>query len=423
MKKILAFLLLTSSIFGTGNWPDYRGIYHDGSVAEGAELPLEWSEEKNVTWKTAIPGKAWSSPVVWGNQIWLTTSTPEGKELTGICVDNKTGKILYEKLLFTIETPQFAHKFNSYASPSPALEEGKAYLHWGSPGTACINTQTFETLWTRADLVCDHFRGAGSSPFVYKNLLILTMDGADHQYVIALDKSNGKTVWKTDRETDFQDLDPNGKPKRDGDMRKSYATPIIINVKGKDLLISPGAKAAWAYEPLTGKPVWQFRYKNHSSASRCLFVNDTLYLNSGYSVAELFAVNPDGKGDITETNKIWEISGSTIPKKPSPIIHDGLLYICSDSGIATCMEAATGKEVWKARLGGNYSSSLIRSGNRIYAFSEDGKGVIFSTGREFKLLGENTLPDGFMASPAVSGDALILRTRTNLYRIEVAKNN
>jgi outer membrane protein assembly factor BamB len=420
MKNLVAVLLFSVALQAETNWPGFRGPLQDGTVPHGANLPLEWSEEKNVIWKTPISGKAWSSPIVWGTQIWLTTASEDGKKLTGICVNKDSGKVLYEKLLFTIGEPQFAHKFNSYASPSPALEEGRAYLHWGSPGTACIDTTNFNTIWSRADLECDHFRGAGSSPYIYKNLLILTMDGADLQYVIALDKNTGKTVWKTERATDFKDLDANGKPKRDGDMRKSYATPIIINVNGKDLLISPGAKAAWAYEPLTGKPVWQFRYQNHSSASRSLFVEDRLYLNSGYSVAELFAVNPDGKGDITETNQIWGTRGSTIPKKPSPIIHEGLLYLCSDSGIATCLDAATGEEVWKARLGGNYSASLIRSGNRIYAFSEDGKGIIFATGKTFKKLGENLLPDGFMSSPAVSGDSLILRTRKHLYRVGVA---
>ena len=417
MKVLISLLLITTLAQASGNWPDFRGPQHDGTVAKGTELPLEWGEGKNVTWKTPIPGKAWSTPTIWGNQVWLTTATADGKELTGYCLDKKTGKVLYKKLLFTIEKPQFIHKFNSAGSPSPALEEGRAYLHWGSPGTACLDTSNFKTLWSRGDLECDHFRGAGSSPYIYKNLLILTMDGADLQYLIALDKNTGKTVWKTDRATDFKDLDANGKPKRDGDMRKCYSTPIVINVKGKDLLVSPGAKAAWAYEPMTGKAVWQFRYKNHSSASRCLYVDNRLYINSGYSRAELFAVNPEGKGDITESNKIWGTEGTHIPKKPSPILHNGLLYLCSDSGIATCLDAVTGEEIWKDRLGGNYSSSLIRSGNRIYAFSEDGKGIVFATGKEFKKLAENTLPDGFMASPAVSGNSLFLRTRTALYRV------
>lgn len=417
-RVFLASILLIHPAQADGNWPDYRGPNHDGSVNNSAKLPLEWSEEKNVKWKTAIHGRAWSSPVIWDDQIWLTTATSDGKKLTGICVDKNTGKILYDKLLFKIGNPQFAHKFNSYASPSPALEADRAYLHWGSPGTACIDTRTFKTIWTRPDFVCDHFRGAGSSPFIYKNLLVLTMDGADHQYLVALDKDTGKTVWRTDRSTDFKDLDAKGKPKRDGDMRKCYSTPIIVAVENRDLLISPGARAAWAYDPMTGKEIWQFRYKNHSSASRSLFVNGLLYINSGYSVAELFAVKPGGTGDITDTNKIWATSGSTIPKKPSPIIHDNLLYICSDSGIATCLEAATGKEVWKERIGGNYSAALIRHKERIYAFSEDGKGIVFSTGRTFKLLAQSQLPNGFMSSPAVSGNALYLRTNTHLYRIE-----
>lgn len=400
------------------NWPNYRGPSKDGTVDPTSKLPTKWGEDKNVKWKTEIHGRAWSSPAIWGDQIWLTTASKDGKKLTGMCVDKNSGKLIYDQLLFTIKEPQFAHKFNSYASPSPVLESGRAYLHWGSPGTACINTKTFKTLWTRPDFVCDHFRGSGSSPFIYNNLLVLTMDGADAQYLVALDKDTGKTIWRTDRSTDFKDLDANGNPKRDGDERKCYSTPIIVNVDGRDLLISPGAKAAWAYEPLTGKPVWQFRYKNHSSASRPVFNNGLLYINSGYSVAELFAVKPSGTGDITDKNKVWGVSGSNIPKKPSPILHKGLLYLCSDSGIATCLDAATGKEIWKARLGGNYSAALIRHNNYIYAFSEDGRGVVFTTGREFKLISENKLPDGFMASPAVSGNSLYLRTRTHLYRVD-----
>ncbi len=417
MKAIYSLLLTTTLLQAADNWPDDRGPSHDGTVPSSAKLPLEWGEGKNVTWKTLIPGKAWSTPTIWDNQVWLTTASEDGKKLTGYCLDKGTGTVLYNKLLFTVEKPQFAHKFNSYGSPSPALEKGRAYLHWGSPGTACIDTTDYNTLWTRRDLICDHFRGAGSSPLIYKNLLVLTMDGADFQYLIALDKDTGKTVWRTDRATNFEDLDTDGKPKRDGDMRKCYSTPIIIKVNCMFLLISLGAWAAWAYYRLTGKAIWQFRYKNHSSASRCLFVDNLLYINSGYPNAELFAVNPDGEGDITDINKIWGTEGTHIPKKPSPIINDGLLYTCSDSGIATCIDAKTGEEIWKDRLGGNYSSSLIRSGNRIYAFSEDGKGIVFSTGREFKKLAENTLPDGFMASPAASGNSLFLRTRTTLYRI------
>ena len=421
MKHALStalFLACTHILPAESNWPNYRGPEQDGTVNSSAKLPTSWAEDKNIKWKTAIHGRAWSSPTIWGDQVWLTTATADGKKLTGICVNKDNGKILYDQLLFEIEEPQFAHKFNTYASPSPALEEGRAYLHWGSPGTACIDTKTFKTLWTRPDFVCDHFRGAGSSPFIYKNLLVLTMDGADVQYLVALDKATGKTVWRTDRSTDFQDLDPNGKPKRDGDMRKCYSTPIIAKVDGRDRLVSPGAKAAWAYDPMTGKELWQFRYKNHSSASRPIYANGLLYINSGYSVAELFAVKPGGSGDITASNKVWGVAGSSIPKKPSPIHHDGLLYLCSDSGIASCLDASTGKEVWKARLGGNYSAALIRHNSHIYAFSEDGKGVVFSTGREYKLISENKLPDGFLASPAASGNALYLRTRTHLYRVQ-----
>ncbi len=252
--RICLALFISVLAIQAAHWNQFRGP--EGTGHTKADLPLTWSETENVAWKTAIPGRGWSSPVLWENQIWLTTATPDGKQLTVLCLNALTGKILHQQKLFDVAEPQFAHKFNSYASPTPVVEAGRAYVSWGSPGTACIDTKTFKVLWTRRDLDCDHFRGAGSSPILWNNLLINNHDGADAQYVFALDKQTGKTVWETPRSVDFQDLDPEGKPKRDGDMRKGYSTPHIITLNGKPTLLSSGAMAHYAYDPADGRELW-----------------------------------------------------------------------------------------------------------------------------------------------------------------------
>jgi outer membrane protein assembly factor BamB len=410
-------LAMSLSAMGAESWPDYRGPMHNGH-SEAKGLPTEWAEGKNVKWKVALHGRAWSSPIVIDGQVWVSTATKNGQKLSAICVDAKTGKILFDKALFNIPKPQYAHKFNSYASPSPVAEPGRIYLHWGSPGTACLDTKTFKVVWSRPDLKCDHHRGAGSSPLIYKDLLILTMDGSDLQFVTALNKTTGKTVWTTKRSTDYNDLDKKtGKPIRGGDLRKGYSTPLIISVDGKDQLISPGARAAFSYDPLTGKEIWTVRYKEHSSASRPIFGHGMVFFGTGYSTPQIMAVKPTGKGDVTKTHMAWKTSDRS-PKKPSTILVGDLFYMLNDLGIVSCLEAKTGAKVWQGRISGNYSGSLLHADGKLYAFSEDGPATILAVGRTFKKLAENKLNEGFMASPAVIGKALILRTKTHLYRIE-----
>jgi outer membrane protein assembly factor BamB len=244
------------------------------------------------------------------------------------------------------------------------------------------------------------------------------MDGSDQQYVIALDKATGVTRWKTDRSTEFNDIDARtGKPVADGDYRKGFSTPIVIEVDGQAQLISPGAKAAFAYDPRSGEEIWTVRYGNHSSASRTLYGHGMLFINTGFSVPELLAIDPTGRGDVTETHVVWRVARG-VPNKPAPLLIGDHIYMLNDGGIATCVAARTGEQVWRGRVGGEYSAALIHAEGRIYGFSQEGKAVILRVGAEFDLVGENHLDAGFMASPAIFGRALILRTETHLYRIE-----
>lgn len=413
----LAILLLVTPSFADSNWPQFRGPTGDGR-SEARGLPLTWSETDNVRWKTPIHGKAWSSPVIWGEQIWVTTAPEEGTRLYAICIDKESGKIVRDIKLFDVVLPQYVHPFNTYASPTPVIEEGRVYVTFGSPGTACLDTATGQVLWQRRDLKCNHFRGAGSSPILYKDLLIMNFDGSDHQFVIALDKRTGKTAWQTKRSVDFQDLGPDGEPQAEGDFRKAFATPHVATIDGKDVLLSSGAKAHYAYDPLTGKELWRVEERGqHSASTRPVLGHGLIFFPTGFSKGQLLAIKPGGSGVVTETHLAWRAKRG-VPNKPSLVLVDELLFMVDDNGFASCLEAKTGQELWQERIGGAYSASPIVAEGRIYALSEDGRTVVFEAGRDFKKLAENKLSDGFMASPAVSGKALFLRTKKALYRIE-----
>jgi outer membrane protein assembly factor BamB len=424
---LFAALSALSAAAGETNWPEFRGLRQNG-VSVATNLPLHWSEAENIKWQTPIHGKAWSSPVIWGNQLWLTTATEDGRELGVLCVDADTGKIVRDEKLFDVEKPQAAHAFNSYASPTPVIEQGRIYISYGSPASACLDTGTGKVLWSRRDIECNHYRGAGSSPILYSNLVILNFDGSDRQFVIALDKATGKTVWQTKRSIDFKDLGPDNKPEMNGDFRKAFATCQIAPVNGRDVLLSQGSKALYAYEPLTGEELWRLEERsNYSGCTRPVLGGGLIFVPSGFSSGQILAVRPGKKGDVVDANDpaatnaqlrvAWKTKRNA-PKKPSLLLVDDLLYAIDDNGTATCWEAATGTNVWTEHVGGHYSAAPLASPGRIYLFSETGKTTVFATGREFKMLAENQLGDGFMASPAVTGNALFLRSRTRLYRVE-----
>ena len=421
MRKTPILLLAAyfSGVCLFGNWPDYRGPRRDG-VSEDANLPLHWSETLNVRWKTPIHGRAWSSPVIWGKQVWLTTATEDGKVLSVLCIDRDSGRVLLDRKILDVAKPRpLSNPINTYASPSPTIEEGRVYAHFGSYGTACLDTGTFEVLWQRRDLPCDHWRGPASSPVLWKDLLFLHMDGADVQYVVALDKTTGANRWVTFRSVDYGDLDDNGRPRQSGDFRKAYNTPLVVDFRGEPQLISPSAKGAYGYDPRTGSEIWQISHGGHSSAPRTLYSDGQVGISTGYigGTAQLWGVRLGGRGDVTGTHVAWKYARGS-PKHSSPVLVDGRVYMMSNDGIATCLDFKTGKEIWKGRIGGHHSASVLYAGGRIHFFDEDGQTAIVQPGETLEILARNQLDDGFMASPAVADGALFLRTTTHLYRIQ-----
>jgi outer membrane protein assembly factor BamB len=393
------------------NWPGFRGPTGQGH-ADDAKLPLTWSETQNVKFKTPIPGRGWSSPVICQNQIWMTTAAEEGHSLRAICVDKDDGKILHDVEVFHPEILQHSNDLNSYASPTPVIEPGRVYLCYGTYGSACLDTATAQPIWKNEELKLYHMEGPGSSPVLYRNLYILHCDGMDVQYVAALDKETGRIAWKVRRSTPFGFTLP--------PFRKAYGTPLIIHADGNDQLISPAARRLFSYDPQTGSELWHVDLEPpaYSTAPVPLFADGVVYACTGFEQAQLWAIRVDGaSGDVTKSNVLWKFKKG-VPLRASPILVDGLIYFTSDGGILRCLDARTGEQIYQMRLGDAYSASPIYTDGRLYFFSQGSGTFVVKPGRTFELLAHNDLSDGCMASPAVSGSALFIRTKSSLYRIE-----
>ncbi|HKR23064.1 MAG TPA: PQQ-binding-like beta-propeller repeat protein [Pyrinomonadaceae bacterium] len=390
--------LLILFLFMVQDWPQFRGPTGQG-ISEERGLPLTWSENKNVRWKVAIPGRGWSSPVVQGDRIWLTTATEEGKSLRAIAIDRNTGAILQNVEVFRLKSAKLANPKNSLASPTPIVEGDRVYLHFGAFGTACI-TQSGEIVW-KTKLEYDNGQhGTGGSPVIYEDLLILSCDGNDVQFVVALDKATGKVRWKKMREG-----------------YQAYTTPLVITLAEGDQVISPGALRAIAYEPRTGKEIWHVKYgEGFSNVPRPVYGLGLVFICTGFQQASLLAVRTDGRGDVTKSKVSWRLDRG-VSLTPSPLLVGDELYMVSDNGIATCIDAKTGEELWRARLGGNHSASPIYADGKIYFLSEEGESVVIAPGRKLQHLATNQLDGPTLASMAVSGGSLFIRSQTHLYRI------
>ena len=415
LSLVTAMMLLSCEVArasDNGNWPDWRGPGGDGR-SEATDLPLNWSEAKNIVWKTGIHDLGYSSPVVWDDQVWLTTATKKGKTLYAVCIDLNSGRVIHDVEVFHLEKPQRIHPKNSYATPSAVVEEGFAYVHYGTHGTACLNTKTGQVVWQRSDLNCNHLQGPVSSPILCEDLLIIPLEGIDVQFVVALNKKTCQTVWRYDRPRELYDgIEPSY-------LVKSYHTPVIVEVNGTDQLINNGAMLVTGHEPRTGKELWRVLYRDDNPVSRIVSGNGLLFINSGGSPGKshLLAVREGGVGDITRSHVVWKMTEG-VSSESSPVLAEDLLYMVTDLGVLKCLEANTGKIVWSERLEGRYGASLLYADDRIYISSKEGKTTVIKPGRTFQVLAVNEL-DGFLgASPAVAGKSLLLRTKMHLYRIQ-----
>jgi outer membrane protein assembly factor BamB len=413
----VSFLLLPGYLYSQDkNWTHFRGSDLNG-ISTTRNIPLKW-DETTIKWKTAIHDKGYSSPVVFNDQVWLTTGTSEGKELYAVCVDFETGKVIFDINVFSPSDVIGKHSINTFASPTPCIEKDFVYVHFGSQGTACIKTSDGSIVWKRTDLKCNHIQGPGSSPVIYKNLLILHYEGTDVRFIVALDKATGKQVWKTERPVKpYETMAEIG--------RKAYVTPIILNVNGRDILISNGSAVCCAYDPLTGEEIWQVVRGAESTVPMPVAENGTVYFYCGYmsdaeahNFTEILAINPDGKGDITTTNLLWrKRDNQNQTQMLTPLIRDGLIYTINTKSMMQCIDALTGKEIWSEKQIGNFNSSPVYADGNIWFFSVRGDVIAVKAGRKYEVVAQNQMDSGIWGTPAFVRNSVILRTESNLYRI------
>jgi len=435
--KILAFVssfvcCVASCLLAMGadaSWPQFRGPEGQGH-AEATDLPATWSEKENVVWKTPLSAAGWSSPVIEGDQLWMTAATvslssDEDKEkrladntgsqplvvadtltMRAICIDRNTGKVLHDVELMTTKDPQPVHTLNSFASPTPVLSDGRLYCHFGTYGTACLDTQSQKVLWKNQDLHIKHENGPGSSPVLRDGLLFVHFDGSDQQYVAAFNAKTGAVAWRTDRSGEM-----NSNPQ----LKKAYGTPLVVKIDGREQLVSPGADWLYSYDLKSGKELWKLNYGvlGFSIVPRPVVANGMIYMCTSYMKSQLLAVRYQG---VKQPEIAWRFERQ-VSQKPSPLVVGGELYLAGDRGIATCLDAKTGEELWSERLGGNFSASPLYADGKIYLSNHEGATFVIKPGRTFEKLAENQLDGQIMASLAAVGDSIYLRTDKAIYCI------
>ena len=412
---LTAVLIISSCMGPGGNWTHFRGSHLDGK-ADVEHAPLFWNPDSGIIWKTAIHDRGWSSPVVYEDQIWMTTAAADGSHMYAVCVDFHSGEILHDILLFTPDSVFRIHAINSYATPTPCIDNGFVYVHFGRYGTVCISTADGSTVWERTDLPFDDIQGPGSSPVIYKNMLILHCEGVDAQYILALDKSNGKTIWRTDRPAElYEPMFYIG--------RKAYTTAFIITVKGRDLLISNGSAVCIAYDVKTGQEVWRVIQGEDSTIAMPFYEDGIIYFftsfiqpEEGERYAELLAVNPDGEGDITGTGVLWR-KQVPILQLLTPVIEDGLIYTVDSKNVLMCLDAKTGAELKSERLAGKYNASPILAAGHLYFCSTRGETSVFKEGKELEIVATNKLEGEIWTTPAILRNNILIRTSEYLYLI------
>lgn len=403
---------LAAALTAGADWFQFRGPDAQGH-ADGKNPPTTWGPAANVTWRKELPGSGWSSPVVAAGRVYVTTAVPEGaggpkadQSLRAICLDAKTGATLWDQEVFKQDgkTAPPIHSKNSHASSTGLVEGEFVYVHFGHMGTACLNAKDGSKVWATQELKYTPVHGNGGSLLSYGDTIVFSIDGPDKQAVVALDKKTGKVAWQTPREA---------KPAKSF----SFTTPLLITAAGREQLISQGSDVVMALDPKTGAEIWRVRFSGYSIVPRPVFGNGLLYLSTGYDSPVVYAIKPDGKGDVTDTHVAWTVKKGG-PRNASLLLIADALYYVADGGLLTCLDAKTGGERWSENLGGAYSSSPAYAGGLVYLLSEDGTSTVFRPGPAYDEVAKNKLSEKTQASTAFDGDALLIRTGKALYRIE-----
>ncbi len=410
----IVWLLLTTTV-QADDWPAFRGPGGQGKA--NGKLPTTWGPTTNVAWKQPIAGRGWSSPVVVQGRVYLTTAVlaDDGSKeisLRCLCLDAKTGTTVWDTEVFRPNGATIPAYYDrgSYANPTPVVDGKTLYVAFGHLGLAALDTDG-NVLWRNTDLTFyPGFGSNASSPVLLDDALLVSCDGVDKQFVAALDRASGtKLLWKSERSQTAT---------LNRDKRYAFSTPLVIEVGGKKQLISPGAGFVYAFDPLTGEELWRVHYpQGYATVPRPAFGQGLVFVISGYDQPTLLAIRPDGRGDVTTTHVAWtERKG--IPLIASPLLVGDELYLASTLGIASCLDAKTGKIHWQQRLGGIYYASPLSADGKVYFQNEEGVGTVVNAGTQFEVVAKNEMGEQTLSSYAAADGALFLRTEKQLYRIE-----
>jgi outer membrane protein assembly factor BamB len=406
--RCIALEMLFCGLAVAGDWPQFRGPSGDG-VSDAAGVPIRWSTSENVAWKTPIPGEGWSSPVHLGGKLYLTSAVEDssagGVSLRAICLDERDGRILWnvEAVQANSETSRQVHTKNSLASSTPVVAGGRLYVHFGHMGTAALDLDG-QVLWRQQDVKYKPVHGNGGSPALVDDLVVFSCDGASDPFVVALEQTSGRVRWKTPRDSQA------GKT-------FSFSTPVVIRVDGDEQVISAGSGFVGAYDPRDGREIWRVGYgEGYSVVPRPVFAHGLLYVATGFNRARLLAIDPSAANSDANEAIVWAYDRG-VSLTPSPLVIGDQLYFVADNGIATCLDARSGRVNWTERLEGGFSASPVGADGRVYFLNETGVTYVVRADSKFELLAENDLAERALASPAAIDGALFIRTAEHLWRI------
>ncbi len=401
-----------SAVFGQ-HWPGWRGSSGQGLSAE-TKLPLKWSATENIAWKTPLPGDAWSSPIVWGNRIFVTTATDGGVSCRVIALDRKTGMMLWNTEVFK-QTIRRKEGRNSYATPTPATDGKLVYACFGDGSFAALDFAG-RVVWTNRDYPFYGQHGLGTALLLHDGLLMMARDGSsdgedkklgwqtpwDKAYVVALDVKTGRERWQAKR----------------GLSRISHGTPAIWRtLDGRAQLVSEAGDVLQGFDPKNGARLWSSEVIGEGKVPSVVIGEGLAFTSGGWGGKEsIKAFKLGGAGELKESNLVWE-QKKGMPKVPSMIYVKPYLFAITDGGVATCMKAATGELLWQQRVGGNFSASPVAAEGRIYFLGDNGETTIIEAGPEFKVLAKNPLDEAVQASPAIARGQIFIRTQQHLYCI------
>jgi outer membrane protein assembly factor BamB len=403
-STVLLLVALLAARASAGEWPGWRGPHGDGHSDE-SDIPTRWSESENVAWSVAVPGKGHSSPVIWGDKIFLTTALENERQRLLLCLDRRSGKELWRRVVVTSPLEQ-KHDLNTYASATPATDGLRLWVSFFEQPRivlACFDLDGNE-VWRVSPGEFHSMHGFCSSPVLYKDTVILNGDQDADAYLVAYDRETGREKWRTDR--------PN--------KTRSYCTPIFFEHRGRPQMVLSGSKSVCGYEPDTGKPIWWMAGPTEQFVATLVYTDGILFVTGGFPDYHILGVDPGGEGDVLETHILWrDRKGASYV--PSPVAAGHHFFIVSDNGLGSCFEARTGKLKWKQRLGRRHSASAVAAGGNVYFLDDDGQTFVIKAQPRYELVSENSLGEAAFASPAISRGQIFIRTVGHLWCIGKAR--